>query len=49
MGFERASEGSMSIGAPMAIWRALAPTIRAFSNRVSLGGPIHISLFRLVS
>jgi len=30
-------------GAPMASWRDLAPTILAFSNRVSFCGPIRIS------
>lgn len=30
---------SMSIGAPIDICRALAPTTRAFSKRVSFGGP----------
>jgi hypothetical protein len=34
--------GSISIGAPMAIWRALAPTILALSKRVSFGGPMVI-------
>ena len=42
MGLEKPSETSTSMGAPMDIWRALAPTIRAFSKRVSLGGPIKI-------
>jgi hypothetical protein len=31
---------SVRIGAPMAICRALAPTILAFSNLVIRGGPI---------
>lgn len=31
---------SISIGAPIAIWRALAPTTLAFSKRVSFLGPI---------
>jgi len=33
----------MKAGAPIAIWRDLAPTIRALSKRVSFGGPILIS------
>lgn len=49
MGFERVSEGSMRMGAPIEIWRALAPTIRAFSNLVSLGGPTQIFFSWLVS
>ncbi len=49
IGFERALDGSTSIGAPMATWRALAPTIRAFSKRVSFGGPIQIFLSPIVS
>ena len=40
MGLEIPSERSTSIGAPMEIWRALAPTILAFSKRVIFGGPI---------
>jgi len=40
IGFEKPLDTSRSRGAPMEIWRALAPTIRAFSKRVSLGGPI---------
>ena len=35
---------SMRMGAPMAICKALAPTILAFSNRVIRGGPIKILL-----
>jgi hypothetical protein len=49
IGFERALDGPTSIGAPIAIWRALAPTIRAFSKRVSFGGPIQNFLSPLVS
>ena len=30
---------SINMGAPIDIWSALAPTIRAFSKRVSFGGP----------
>jgi len=48
MGLERSLVGCIKIGAPMAICRALAPTIRAFSNRVSLEGPIKFSLLELV-
>ena len=48
MGLEGATEASIRIGAPMAIWSALAPTIRAFSNRVSLGGPINSSFLEPV-
>jgi hypothetical protein len=40
MGLEIPSEMSISIGAPMEICRALAPTILAFSKRVTFGGPI---------
>ena len=40
IGLEKPSEASMSIGAPIDIWSDLAPTILAFSKRVSLGGPI---------
>jgi len=40
IGLEKLSEISTSMGAPIDIWRALAPTILAFSKRVSLGGPI---------
>jgi pyruvate dehydrogenase complex dehydrogenase (E1) component len=40
MGLDGALDGLTSIGAPIAIWRALAPTMRARSKRVSLGGPI---------
>jgi hypothetical protein len=39
------SETSTSIGAPMEIWRALAPTILAFSKRVIFGGPMEIFSF----
>lgn len=49
MGFESASEGWIRMGAPMEIWRDLAPTILAFSNLVSLGGPTQISFSWLVS
>jgi len=42
IGLEKPSETSTSTGAPIDIWRDLAPTIRAFSKRVSLGGPIKI-------
>jgi hypothetical protein len=34
------SPAAVRIGAPIAIWRALAPTILAFSNRVIRGGPM---------
>jgi len=40
IGPTRASGTSITTGAPMAICRALAPTIRALSNRVSLEGPM---------
>lgn len=36
------SGSSRSTGAPIETCKALAPTTRAFSNRVSLGGPIVI-------
>ena len=36
------SGGGIRIGAPIAICRALAPTIRALSKRVSFGGPTKI-------
>src|SRR5437879_12917814 len=36
------SGSSSSTGAPIETCKALAPTTRAFSNRVSLGGPIVI-------
>ena len=36
------SSASTKIGAPIEIWSALAPTIRAFSNRVIFGGPTFI-------
>jgi len=49
MGPENPSETSTRIGAPMDIWRALAPTIRAFSNRVIFGGPTVILLVSDVS
>jgi hypothetical protein len=39
------SETSMSMGAPIEICRALAPTILAFSNRVILGGPTATLVF----
>jgi len=39
IGLEMPSEMSMSMGAPMEICNALAPTILAFSKRVTLGGP----------
>jgi len=42
MGPEKFLDGSIRIGAPMDICRALAPTILAFSKRVSLGGPTSI-------
>jgi len=42
IGFEKPSEMSTSMGAPIDICRDLAPTILAFSKRVSLGGPIRI-------
>ena len=44
IGLEKPSETSTSIGAPMDICRALAPTILAFSKRVILGGPMEILL-----
>jgi hypothetical protein len=44
-----ASGDSTRIGAPIAICRALAPTIRARSNRVSLAGPMATSFFEFVS
>jgi hypothetical protein len=49
IGPARASGTSIIIGAPMAICRALAPTIRALSNRVSLAGPMETSFFPFVS
>lgn len=42
IGPEKPSETSTSMGAPMDIWSALAPTILAFSKRVILEGPIVI-------
>jgi len=45
IGLAKLSETSMSMGAPMDIWRALAPTTLAFSNRVILGGPTVILPF----
>ena len=42
MGFEAPLEGSTKTGAPIAICNALAPTMRALSKRVSLGGPTQI-------
>lgn len=45
IGLESSSDASTSIGAPMDIWRALAPTILALSNRVSLGGPMRTFFF----
>ena len=49
IGLERLSATSMRTGAPMDICRALAPTILAFSNRVSFGGPTEIFAFFDVS
>ena len=40
IGLESPSVSSTSMGAPMEIWRALAPTTLAFSNRVIFGGPM---------
>src|SRR5205807_10115244 len=40
IGDSRSCLRSSSTGAPMDIWRALAPTTLAFSKRVSFGGPI---------
>ena len=40
MGSEMSAGIGTRGGAPKESWRALAPTIRARSNRVSLGGPI---------
>src|SRR2546427_2030716 len=40
IGDSRSCLRSRSTGAPMDIWRALAPTTLAFSKRVSFGGPI---------
>ena len=40
--------GSTKSGAPIAICRALAPTIRARSKRVTFGGPIETSFFSIV-
>jgi len=44
IGLDKLWEGSTKMGAPIAIWRALAPTMRALSKRVSLGGPTQIFL-----
>jgi hypothetical protein len=44
IGPARASGTSIIMGAPMAICSALAPTIRALSNRVILAGPIETSV-----
>ena len=49
IGPARASGDSIKMGAPIAICRALAPTIRALSNRVRLGGPMVTSVFSIVS
>ncbi len=43
MGSDTSSGSSVSTGAPMDIWSALAPTILALSNLVGFGGPIRIS------
>jgi hypothetical protein len=45
IGLEEPPETSTSIGAPMEICRALAPTILAFSKRVIFGGPTIILFF----
>jgi hypothetical protein len=42
MGLEISSVTWMRMGAPIEICRALAPTILAFSKRVSFGGPIKL-------
>lgn len=42
IGLEPPSDTSTSMGAPMDICRALAPTTLAFSKRVIFGGPIVI-------
>ena len=49
IGPARASGVSTRSGAPIAICRALAPTIRARSKRVSFLGPILTSFFIVVS
>lgn len=48
IGPPRLSGDSMRMGAPIAIWRALAPTIRARSKRVIFLGPIATSFFVVV-
>jgi len=45
IGLGKPPEISTSMGAPMDIWRALAPTILAFSKRVIFGGPTVIFFF----
>jgi hypothetical protein len=40
---DTSGDSTVSIGAPMDIWSALAPTILALSNLVSFGGPMRIS------
>ena len=45
IGLGKPSEISVSMGAPIDIWRALAPTTLAFSKRVILGGPTVIFFF----
>jgi hypothetical protein len=42
IGLEEPFATSISIGAPIEICKALAPTILAFSKRVIFGGPIVI-------
>jgi len=49
IGLEMFLDGSISMGAPIDIWRALAPTILALSKRVSLGGPTRTFFSELVS
>jgi hypothetical protein len=44
IGLETAASASTRIGAPMLICKARAPTILAFSNRVTFGGPTSIVL-----
>lgn len=48
IGPARVFGGSTRIGAPIAICKALAPTIRARSKRVSLAGPIVTSFCSVV-
>ena len=48
MGSETLSGRGASMGAPSETCSALAPTILALSKRVSFGGPIRLSLLKLI-